>query len=110
MKLGVLDECVGDIANRKKPGKCFLECRNINSVCQIFFLSKVSTGLTFLLPSEQVRNGAMLLLLQIRPFHMLYHPDAMKVPQVLAGSTQVRRYRIRLFRGVAVLAVPNFVV
>ena len=34
----------------------------------------------------------------------------MKIPQVLAGSTQVRCYRIRLFRGVAVLAVPNLVV
>jgi hypothetical protein len=104
MKLGVFHERVGDIANCKKPGECFLECRNINSICQIFFLIQVSIDLAFLLPSKYVCNGAMLLLIQIRPFYLLYNPDAMKVPQVLAGSAQVRRYRIRLFRGVAVMS------
>jgi len=110
MKLGVFDERVGDIANRKEPGECFLECGNVNSIYQIFFLIKVSIGLALLLPSKHIRDSAMLLLLQIRPFYLFNNPDTMKVPQVLAGSTQVRCDRIRLFRGVAVLAIPNFVV
>ena len=63
MKLGVFNERVGDIANRKKPGECFLESRNVNSICRKIFLIKVSIGLAFLLPSKHIRNGAVLLLL-----------------------------------------------
>lgn len=110
MKLGVFDERVDDIANRKQSGECFLECGDVNCICQIFFLNKVSIGLAFLLPSKHICDGAKLLLLQIQLFYLFYNPDAMKVPQVLAGSAQVGCRRIRVFRGVAVLAIPNFVV
>lgn len=66
--------------------------------------------MALLLPPKKIRNGAMLLLLQIGRFYLLSDPDAVEIPQVLAGSTQVGRHRVRLSSGVAVLAILYLVI